>query len=290
MNYFEYIELENIIGHKRAITQHLKNSNILYGQKGAKINMISVRGKQFTPHWSQTVSPFQYAQTKAPLMLIHKDDPEPASTNWAQARLDPFSFLSADRTSNVYKQPLSENTQKQMVRAVDYLILQTGMSPEAAAGVVGVFMAESGLKPGKYNDSEKERFGNNGGRGLGQWTNVGTNPAGQRRDQYESFLNGRTPTLETDLDFFLTDLENRPKVKDVLLNPNTTVKDAVDAMHRGYENGTSKAFASKEQMGETYSKAWTNDPAISRDYKYSEAANVRLQHAKQALDAYNKES
>jgi hypothetical protein len=65
-----------------------------------------------------------------------------------------------------------------MVRAVDYLILQTGMSPEAAAGVVGVFMAESGLKPGKYNDSEKERFGNNGGRGLGQWTNVGTNPAG----------------------------------------------------------------------------------------------------------------
>jgi hypothetical protein len=31
MNYFEYIELENIIGHKRAITQHLKNSNILYG-------------------------------------------------------------------------------------------------------------------------------------------------------------------------------------------------------------------------------------------------------------------
>jgi hypothetical protein len=76
----------------------------------------------------------------------------------------------------------------------------------------------------------------------------------------------------------------------VLLNPNTTVQDAVDAMHRGYENGTSKAFASKEQMGETYSKAWTNDPAISRDYKYSEAANVRLQHAKQALDAYNKES
>jgi hypothetical protein len=76
----------------------------------------------------------------------------------------------------------------------------------------------------------------------------------------------------------------------VLLNPNTTVKDAVDAMHRGYENGTSKAFASKEQMGETYSKAWTNDPAISRDYKYSEAANVRLQHAQQALDAYNKES
>lgn len=290
MNYLKYIESENIIGHKRTAAKYLKNSNILYGQKGAKINMISVYGKQFTPHWSQTVSPFSYAQNPTPLTPMHRDEQVPESTNWAQNRLDSFSFLSADQTSNVYKQPLSENTQKQMAYAVNYLTQQTGMSPEAASGVVGVFMAESGLKPGIHNKSEKERFGNNGGRGLGQWTNVGTNPSGQRRNQYESFLNGRTPTLETDLDFFMADLENRPKVKDVLLNPNTTVEDAVDAMHRGYENGTSKAFASPQQMGKTYSKAWANDPTISRDYKYSEAANVRLRHAKQALDAYNKES
>jgi hypothetical protein len=31
MNYFEYIELENIIGQKRDTTKRLKNNNILYG-------------------------------------------------------------------------------------------------------------------------------------------------------------------------------------------------------------------------------------------------------------------
>jgi hypothetical protein len=128
---------------------------------------------------------------------------------------------------------------------MSYLMTKGGFSKTAAAGITGVFMAESGLKPGIYNESERKRVGNRGGRGLGQWTDVGNKPgSGWRRTAYENFLNGRTPTLELDLDFFLEEIKSRPKVLEVLKNPNSTLEDIVDAMHRGYENGSSNAFAS----------------------------------------------
>ncbi len=298
MNYFEYTELENIIGHKRAVTKRLKN-NILYGQKGAKVNMVSVLGKQFTPHWSQTVSPFASSvQTPMPLMPIHRDDEqEPTNSNWVANRLASLAFPSADAdtqqgtqqssSSNTSK-PLSKNTQERMVRAMNYLMQQAGMSSTAAAGVVGVFMAESGLEPGKYNESERELYGElGGGRGLAQWTNVGKkNGTGRRRDAYEAFLNGRTPTLELDLDFFLEEVQSRPKVLAVLNNPNSTIEDTVDAMHRGYENGTSKAFATPKQMGYRYTEAWANNPYITRKYDFNESAQERLRLAQQAYKAY----
>lgn len=292
MNYFEYTELENIIGQKRAAAKHLKNNNILYGQKGAELNMISVIGKHFTPHWSQTVSPFQSAQTQAPLMPIHNDESEPASTDWAQARLDSFSFLSdspgSTQQQETQSKPLSKNTQQRMVQAMQCLLSKSKMSPEAAAGVIGVFMAESGLTPGKYNESERELYGElGGGRGLAQWTNVGKkNGTGRRRDAYEAFLNGRTPTLELDLDFFLKELQSRPKVLAILNNPDSTIEDAVYAMHRGYENGTFKAFATPEQMGSKYTKAWAKNPYITRKYDFNESEQTRFRLAQQAYKAY----
>lgn len=282
MNYLKYITNnyrasesidKAVIEHKPAVQKF----QILRAQTGAKVNLFYMSPKKEMSNLDYGVS------TYLPQVQVGNE----TYTDYVSGQQSSSSSANDKITQDEkITKTSTRNDKSAATRAMKYLISMTGMSPEAASGVVGVFMAESGLKPGKHNESEKERFGNRGGRGLGQWTDVGTNPAGQRRTQYELFLNGRTPTLETDLDFFIADLENRPKVKGVLLNPNTTVEDAVDAMHRGYENGTSKAFASKEQMGYTYNKAWEADPKITRKYDFNDEAKKRLRLARQAYDSY----
>lgn len=212
---------------------------------------------------------------------------EPSQTySWiTKFSTDPYASTQGRNTpaSNVGKQQAASYQQ-----VMSYLMDKGGFSKTAAAGIAGVFMAESGLVPGIYNDSERKRVGNRGGRGLGQWSDVGENPnPGWRRTAYEKFLNGRTPTLELDLDFFLEEIKNRPKVLEVLNNPDSTLADVVDVMHRGYENGVSTALASEEQMGYTYNKAWEKDPTITRKYDFNEEAEKRLRFAQQAYDSYN---
>jgi hypothetical protein len=46
-------------------------------------------------------------------------------------------------------------------------LINKGFSKEAAAGITGVFMAESGLQAGRMNERENELYGNRAGRGLG---------------------------------------------------------------------------------------------------------------------------
>jgi hypothetical protein len=60
---------------------------------------------------------------------------------------------------------------------VDYLTSK-GLSRAGAAGVAGVFMAESGLTAGRVNKDEDAKYGGQkAGKGLGQWSNA-------RRVQY----------------------------------------------------------------------------------------------------------
>jgi hypothetical protein len=120
---------------------------------------------------------------------------------------------------------------------VEYLTSK-GFTREAAAGVAGVFMAESGLKAGITNKEEDALYGSTAGRGLGQWSN-------ERRRQYDDYMKDKEISLQNDLDFFIQDLESRPLVKQALQNA-LSVEDAVKAMHLGYENGSSGAMATPE--------------------------------------------
>lgn len=224
---------------------------------------------------------------------VRKPDPAVTPPSQGLSWITKFSFDGDDdptSSTQVGDQNVPKPTAQQAAsykEVMDYLMAKGGFSKTAAAGIAGVFMAESRLKPGIYNESERNRFGDRGGRGLGQWTDVGKTPGpGWRRTAYENFLNGRTPTLQLDLDFFLQEVKSRPKVLEVLNNPNSTLEDVVDAMHRGYENGSSAGFATPEQMGYTYTKAWANDPAINRPYSFNDSANKRLNFARQAFQAY----
>jgi len=84
--------------------------------------------------------------------------------------------------------------------------MDKGFNKEAAAGVAGVFMAESGLTAGRVNKEEDSAYGSTAGRGLGQWSN-------ERRKQYDDYMADKEITLQNDLDFFIQDLNSRPLVK-----------------------------------------------------------------------------
>lgn len=157
---------------------------------------------------------------------------------------------------------------------VEYLTSK-GFTREAAAGVAGVFMAESGLKAGITNKEEDALYGSTAGRGLGQWSN-------ERRRQYDDYMKDKEISLQNDLDFFIQDLESRPLVKQALQNASS-VEDAVKAMHLGYENGSSGAMATPEQLTATYTKAW--EKAGYGPYSYKNSHDKRYKFAQQAYNS-----
>lgn len=82
-------------------------------------------------------------------------------------------------------------------------LVQRGIPPHIAQGMVANMMAESRLDPG-INEIAPLVEGSRGGYGLNQWT-------GPRRVQYEQFAaqRGAAPDdLDTQLDFTLWELQN----------------------------------------------------------------------------------
>ena len=134
---------------------------------------------------------------------------------------------------------------------VNYL-MKKGLSQEAAIGAAKVFKAESGIIPGIRNKEEMTAYGNDkAGIGIAQWSN-------KRRQDYQQYMNANgytTPTLENELDFFIEEGKSRPAFWNALTNAKT-VQEAVDAMYYGYENGTSGAMASRDQIVAAYSPAY----------------------------------
>lgn len=154
-------------------------------------------------------------------------------------------------------------------------LMSKGFNKEAAAGITGVFMAESGLIAGRTNKEEDAAYGSTAGRGLGQWSN-------ERRKQYDDYMRGKEITLQNDLDFFIQDLESRPLVKKALQNA-INVEDAVKAMHLGYENGSAGAMATPEQLTKRYTEAWAN--LGYKPYSYGESHSKRYNFAQQAYNS-----
>lgn len=169
--------------------------------------------------------------------------------------------------------PLSAEVKERQKAAMNYLTTKHGFSKEAAAGIVGIFTAESGLTPGIINSDESSAYGNRAGIGIAQWSN-------ERRSQYEKAMRGKSG-LEAELDYFVQDLQSRPLVLDALKTA-TTVEDAVKAMHLGYENGSASAMATPEQMEATYIPAWQKLYGNSKRYSYTDSHNLRLSHANTA--------
>lgn len=167
---------------------------------------------------------------------------------------------------------VSTSNNDRMKLAINYLVSK-GLSKAGAAGAVGVFFAESGLTPGRTNEDEERKYGDKAGKGIAQWSN-------ERRKGYDEYMNGKSGTLEDELDYFLQEVAtSRPKVLDVLKNASD-VNEAVQAMHLGYENGTAEAFATPEQLTKIYTPAW--EKLGYGKYNYQDSHNKRYGYAQTA--------
>lgn len=151
--------------------------------------------------------------------------------------------------------------------------ITVNLNPNAISGIIGVLSAESGLIHGIVNPDETKAYGNKAGIGIAQWSN-------ERRAGYEKAMEGKQPSLKNELAYFIEDVkQNRPLVWKALKEANT-VDEAVDAMFRGYENGSPTAFATKDQMISTYTPAY--ERLGYAPYNYDQVFHTRLKYGEKA--------
>lgn len=249
---------------KNAKKFHHEDGGVLFAQTGASIGSNYVKGQQQT-----TPEKLIWEDSEKEKKEITKSDSQASSSSNSTDWIDDYIGKLEGGI-----QTTSTSVPAESGEVMQYL-MEKGFNKEAAAGITGVFMAESGLKPGITNTAEDAAYGSTAGRGLGQWSN-------ERRKQYDAFLNGASPTIQTDIDFFIQDLESRPLVKQALANASS-VEDAVKAMHLGYENGSSGAMATPEQLTQTYSKAWSK--LGYGPYSYNDSHNKRFNYAQSAYQS-----
>lgn len=165
--------------------------------------------------------------------------------------------------------PTPESLQGRMALTMQYL-MSKGFSREAAAGVTGVFAAESGLRPGILNVDEDAAYGLSAGRGIAQWSN-------SRRQDYERYFAGKTPTLKQEIDYFIEDLSKYVNLKDL---KTSDLKTAVDLMTRGYEAGSESTMASDENLSQIYGAAYKQ--LGYQDFDLDDFISKRMNFANQA--------
>lgn len=128
------------------------------------------------------------------------------------------------------------------VRMMKDLILDLGLTPEQAAGIVGNGGAESGLKA----IQEKSPSSGRGGYGYFQWT-------GPRRTAFEKWAKAQGFALDSyaaNYGFLLHELKTTEKDALRRLRLTTTAKAAAETFEDAYERAGVKAWATRVKMAE----------------------------------------
>lgn len=150
------------------------------------------------------------------------------------------------------------------------------------AGIMGAMHGESRLSPTAINEAEKKKGYSGYGRGIFQWSN-------SRVDAFRKKYNAEIEDspLETQLDFAWSEFNNRPALMrrlreietDGVMTEQEKARQTVDAIVRGYLNGSANALATIDQMNKTYKKAWSKLEGYS-DYDYETSSlNKRDKYA-----------
>ena len=150
------------------------------------------------------------------------------------------------------------------------------------AGIMGAMHGESRLNPTAINEAEKKKGYSGYGRGIFQWSN-------SRVDAFRKKYNAEIEDspLETQLDFAWSEFNNRPALMrrlreietDGVMTEQEKARQTVDAIVRGYLNGSANALATIDQMNKTYKKAWSKLEGYG-DYDYETSSlNKRDKYA-----------
>ena len=150
------------------------------------------------------------------------------------------------------------------------------------AGIMGAIHGESRLNPTAINEAEKKKGYSGYGRGIFQWSN-------SRVDAFRKKYNAEIEDspLETQLDFAWSEFNSRPALMrrlreietDGVMTEQEKARQTVDAIVRGYLNGSANALATIDQMNKTYKKAWSKLEGYG-DYDYETSSlNKRDKYA-----------
>lgn len=150
------------------------------------------------------------------------------------------------------------------------------------AGIMGAMHGESRLNPTAINEAEKKKGYSGYGRGIFQWSN-------SRVDAFRKKYNAEIEDspLETQLDFAWSEFNSRPALiqrlreieTDGVMTEQEKARQTVDAIVRGYLNGSANALATIDQMNKTYKKAWSKLEGYG-DYDYETSSlNKRDKYA-----------
>ena len=155
-------------------------------------------------------------------------------------------------------------------------------SKGVVAGIMGAMHGESRLNPTAINEAEKKKGYSGYGRGIFQWSN-------SRVDAFRKKYNAEIEDspLETQLDFAWSEFNSRPALirrlreieTDGVMTEQEKARQTVDAIVRGYLNGSANALATIDQMNKTYKKAWSKLEGYG-DYDYETSSlNKRDKYA-----------
>lgn len=150
------------------------------------------------------------------------------------------------------------------------------------AGIMGAMHGESRLNPTAINEAEKKKGYSGYGRGIFQWSN-------SRVDAFRKKYNAEIEDspLETQLDFAWSEFNSRPALMrrlreietDGVMTEQEKARQTVDAIVRGYLNGSANALATIDQMNKIYKKAWSKLEGYG-DYDYETSSlNKRNKYA-----------
>ena len=174
------------------------------------------------------------------------------------------NYVFGENKKPDYK-PLSTAQQKENAKKVVDFFTSKGFTTEQAAGVAGVWHYESeGINPSSYNKKAyAENPNGNYDRGIAQWQ-------GSRVPKFKEWIKAKYGdnrditdlSLEDQLEYAWKEMNERPAfIKALKEAPN--VEYAVDAVLRGFENGSNNALATPAQIdavpgyrkyGNTYKK------------------------------------
>lgn len=189
----------------------------------------------------------------------------------------------------VYQQPKSKygkmadySDSKKVFNTAFKFFSDKGLTFEQIAGLLGNLFAESSLNPRASNLSEKRAGYSGFGRGIAQWSN-------SRVQDFETYTGTKleNSTLDQQFNFIWYELQQRPELMRQLQYAETP-EEAADLIYRGYENGSTAALATPDQLTETYSRAWENLEDYPT-YNYYDQLSIRQKHARRALDLLYRE-
>ena len=172
--------------------------------------------------------------------------------------------------------------------ASKYLQQKLGLTKEQAAGLIGVWQAESLFNVNAENKEEKSGKNksvksNQYGIGIGQWT-------GSRHDDFTKYVNdhGGKADLKTQLDFAIDEIQT--KYKDFLNNLRTakTVEDATAYTYAQYTAANEKHI---KDLDDLYARVSKIESRYAKKHKEiygkagSGAFNKRVRFAQESIFA-----